>query len=249
MPSHQLPIQPSFIIKLLTAVAACLLVASVAGQTMRFIFDHDYVYGLVPLFYVDTERNIPTFFTVLVATGNAMLLALVATHARQQRSTDYAYWFVLAGGFLFIAYDEAFQVHEKLVDPVRALLGNKELGIFYLAWVIPGIAGVILVGLFFRKFLLRLPAWTRNRLLLAAALYLGGCIGMEMLNGAYAELHGTNYVYTFLATIEEGLEMGGLIALTHTLLGHLARISTKFEVMLISAEVAQDLPMAAPKFG
>lgn len=243
MQSYQLSISPRFIVRLLAVVASLLLVASMIGQTMRFLFDHDYVYGLVPLFFVDTERNIPTFFTVLVALGNVMLLIIIGLNARQHSNAHHLYWFALAAGFLFLAYDEAFQVHEKLTEPVRALLGNKELGIFYLAWILPGIVGVVLLGLLFRKFLFQLPQWTRKWILVSGALYLSGCIGMEMVNGAYAEAHGTNYLYTFLATMEEGLEMFGLITLVHTLLGHLSRMSTKVEVTLITAESLRAMPL------
>lgn len=115
-------------------------------------------------------------------------------------------------GFLYIAFDEAFQIHEKLIWPFQRLIGEDNLGIFYFAWVIPAIFIVIMLGLFFLKFLLYLSVTERNRFLLAAALYLGGAIGMELIGGRHVELYGEeNWGYSTITTLEESLEMAGLI--------------------------------------
>ncbi len=118
-------------------------------------------------------------------------------------------WAVLAFWFLGVAYDEAFRVHELLIVPFRQLLGNSNLGIFYFAWVIPGFALILALALFFLKFLLRLPARTRTKFILAAALYVGG---------SYAEVHGLeNLTYNLIATVEESLELSGLILFIYAL--------------------------------
>ena len=48
-----------------------------------------------------------------------------------------------------MAFDEGFSVHERLIGPFRGLMSNHDLGVFYYAWVIPGIALVLILGLFF----------------------------------------------------------------------------------------------------
>jgi len=222
MPSYQLSIRPQAVVRALFGLALFLLVCSVVGQTLRFVFDHDYVYGLVPLFNVDSERNIPTFFTVMIALANALLLLLIGLSSRSTAPRDARYWHVLALGFVLIAYDEGFQVHEKLIEPMRSLLGPGELGVFYYSWVIPGIVVVCAATLFFMKFLLRLAPAMRHHLFTAAAVYLSGCLGMELLDGAYAEAYGHDFTYAFLVTIEEGLEMAGLILLARALLEYFA---------------------------
>lgn len=127
-----------------------------------------------------------------------------------------------------MAYDEAFQVHEMLIVPFRGLLGNSNLGIFYYAWVIPGIAVVFTLALFFLQFLLHLPTKTRFTFLLAAALYIGGCIGFELIGGSYDELHGNdNLTYNMISTTEESLEMAGLIVFIYALLVYVADIYTE----------------------
>lgn len=227
MLSHQLSIRPQVVFRVLSGIALLLLVGSMVGQTLRFVFDHDHVFGLVPLFNVDQERNIPTFFTVMIALGNALLLLVTGLGSRSSEPRNARYWYVLAMGFVFIAYDEGFQVHEKLIEPMRSLLGPGDLGIFYFSWVIPGIVVACASALFFMKFLFRLAPDMRRRLLTAAAVYLGGCLGMELLDGAYAEAFGQNFTYSFLVTIEEGLEMAGLILLARALLENFAAENAK----------------------
>jgi hypothetical protein len=246
MSNYQISINRHAIAHTLVTVIALLLGASLLGQISRYEFGHDYVYGLVHLFNVDAERNLPTFFTVLLAATGAMLLTVIGFACKQREKNDSPYWFALAAGFVFLGYDEAFQVHEQLIAPMRGLMGNANMGFFYFGWVIPGIAGVCALALFFLKFLLRLPASTRNWLLFSGALYLGGAIGMELIDGKYVEAHGENLMYSVLVTIEEGLELSGLAALIYTLLGHIAEASPKVEFKVQTA--AQAGLVAQPEY-
>jgi hypothetical protein len=235
MSNYQISINRHAIAHTLATVIALLLAASLLGQLSRYEFGHDYVYGLVHLFNVDGERNIPTFFTVLLAAIGATLLVVIGFASKRGEKNDSRYWFALAAGFVFLGYDEAFQVHEQLVAPMRQLMGNSNLGFFYFGWVVPGIAGVCMLGLFFLKFLLRLPAVTRRWLVFAGCIYLGGCIGMELVDGKYAEAYGQDLMYSILVTVEEGLEMSGLATLVYALLGHIAAASAKVEFQIHAA--------------
>lgn len=235
MANYQLSVDRHALAHLLATVIALLMGASLLGQIAHHEFGRDYVFGLVHLFNVDGERNIPTFFTVLLAAAGAMLLVVIGCASRQREKNDSRYWFALAAGFVFLGYDEAFQVHEKMILPMRALMGNTDLGFFYFGWVVPGIAGVCALALFFLKFLFRLPATTRRWLLFAGGLYLGGCLGMELIDGKYFEAYGANLTYSILVTIEEALEMSGLATLIFTLLGHIAETSAKVEFRIDAA--------------
>ena len=222
---NQISLNPSAIARVLGAVAFLLVLASIGGQATRFLLGHDYVKGLVPLFDVDRERNIPTFFAVLLAFFATLLLAVIAVLDGKRRTPHASKWAILSFGFLYITYDEAFEVHEKLVSPVRTLLGDGNLGVFSFAWVIPGIALVIVLAMFFLKFWLHLPTTARLTFLVAATLYLGGSIGFELIGGGYAELHGQdNLTYKMITTIEESLEMAGVITFIWALLAYLADI-------------------------
>ena len=246
MSNYHLTINRPAIAHILITLIALLLGASLLGQISTFEFGHDSVYGLVQLFNVDLERNIPTFFTVLLAAFGAMLLVVIGFASKGQAKNDSRYWFALAAGFVFLGYDEAFQVHEKMIAPMRQLMGSGNHGFFHFGWVVPGIAGVCVLTLFFLKFLLRLPVATRNWLVLAACLYVGGCLGMELIDGKYAATYGQDLMYNILVTIEEGLEMSGLAALVYTLLGHIAAASAKVEFQIHAS--AETILIAQPGF-
>jgi hypothetical protein len=169
-----LSIRLSYVVRLLGAAAILIVLVSIGGQLSLFLLGHGNLKGLVPLFYVGNEGNIPTGFSVLLMLVTCILLAVIALLKRKQGDSHASYWAVLFCGFLFMAYDEAFQVHEKLIAPVRGLLGDFGYGVFFYAWVLPGAALVIILWMFFRKFLSQLTTPARSRFLVAAFIYLGG---------------------------------------------------------------------------
>lgn len=219
-------LKPAVIGCWLGAIMCVLVLASIGGQFVKYVISDGALaghlgQGLVRLVDVDSEQNIPTYFSMLLLLFAAQLLAVITVLNRKQRRPYGVKWAILTIGFLFMAYDEAFQVHDKLTGPIKQVLGDQTLGIFYFAWVIPGIVLVFAVGAFFLKFLLFLPPADRFRFLAAAALYLAGAIGFEMIGGSYAKTHGiNNLTYSLITTVEESLEMTGLIVFIWALLNY-----------------------------
>jgi hypothetical protein len=214
-------VKASYLVRVLTIIAVILILASIGGQISKYEFGHDYVKGLVPMFYLDEENNIPTFFTVILMLFISLFLSLIANINYKLGIRHTAKWAILSIGFLYMAFDEGFAIHENLTSPFRGLMGDINLGIFYYAWVVPGIILVLFLGAFFTKFLLQLPVATRSRFLVAAGIYLAGAIGVELIGGQYAEIHGINNpTYSFIVTIEESLEIIGLILFISSLINH-----------------------------
>lgn len=222
----ELTLTPRSVARMLAIVAAALvtistvaLVAtSMAGRNPREV-------RLAQWVYVDAERNLPTAFSTLLLLSAAVLLALITILERRRTREGTLHWAVLSAGFALMGVDEAWAFHERLNEPVRALLGGRgQLGIYYYAWVVPAIVLVALLGLLFARFLWRLPAATRTAFVVAAALYLGGAIGIELIEGRYDEVHGDrNLVSGLVATLEEALEMAGVIVFIHALLAYLSQ--------------------------
>ena len=222
MISNQISLNPLKIASVLGAVAFFLVLASIAGQLMFYMTGNKF-YGLVLLFDIDAEYNIPTFFSMLLLLFAALLLSVITILERKRTASHVLHWAILSFGFLLMAIDEVVAIHERLVYPIRRLLGGGHLGIFNFAWVIPGIALVLVLALFFLQFWLRLPAKTRLTFFVAGATYIGGCIGFELIGGNYAELHGLkNLTYVMLTTVEESLEMAGVILFIWGLLVYFA---------------------------
>jgi len=220
METARLLLNRSVIVRLLGVGALLLVLAGIGVQLSRYLLGRDHLLGLLSL---DSEANIPTFFSALLLTIAALLLAVIAALAAQMKKPDRSKWAILSVGFLIMAVDETASIHERFIHPIRELLGNESLGVFYYAWIIPGILLVLALGLFFLGFVWRLPATTRSTIILAATLYLAGAIGIEMIGGVYDETYGdANLTYAMIAAVEEGLEMAGLIVFLYALLGYMA---------------------------
>jgi hypothetical protein len=197
-----------------------------ALQSYLIVSQQEHVVGQT-FFNLDKENNVPALFSTVLLLLAAMMLAFVSMLERQQGSPDASRWAILAGGFLAMALDEALAVHERFIEPVRSLLGAaggaQKLGVFYFTWVIPAIVLVVVVGAFFLPFILRLPRETGRMLVWAASIYLGGALGLELLEGWWRETHGPmNLVYHAMVSVEEGAEMIGVIVLVRALLGYVS---------------------------
>ncbi|MBN1264149.1 MAG: hypothetical protein JXA25_01555 [Anaerolineales bacterium] len=221
--SQNLSIDPAKITWISGTVAAVLVLISAVMQLLYFLGDHTNMFGLLPYFDVDQERNIPTFYAVALLLFAALLLSLITALEKKQKAYRSWMWGVLAAGFLLLAMDELVSIHEKLIAPMRNFLGMEKLGIFYYGWIVPGLIIILAAGFFFLRFWLRLPKKTRNRFAIAAVVYVGGAIFMEMVGGSYAEKNGNeNLIFNMLATVEESLELAGVILFIHTLFGYIA---------------------------
>ncbi|NJR71316.1 MAG: hypothetical protein HC771_23860 [Synechococcales cyanobacterium CRU_2_2] len=104
--------------------------------------------------------------------------------------------------------DELMSIHEIFIEPVRGALNVS--GVFYYAWIIP--ANRFGLALFSAVFRFWLSLLTPVRLLfgLAAALFLGGSIGMEMVGGYYVSIAQPDWIYRLIHHGEEFLEMAGI---------------------------------------
>ncbi|HWO41824.1 MAG TPA: hypothetical protein VNO43_08490 [Candidatus Eisenbacteria bacterium] len=212
----------SVLVRALATVTAFLLGASVAGQLTKFLTGHDTVFGLVRLFDMDNESNVPTSFAIALLTISAFLLLLVGVLERQSRAPYSWHWLVLSAVFGYLAIDEATQIHEFMTGCTIDFLGYEPTGIFYFAWVIPAAVLTGIFALLFLRFFLHLPRRTRFAVGAAAALYVGGALGFDMIGGYYGERHGfDNLSYKLIANVEETLEIAGLLVFIWTLLAYL----------------------------
>lgn len=168
----------------------------------------------VELFSLSYEGNVPTW-----AASSLLVLASGALAMCAERATiDRGAWWGLSVIFLFMSLDEAIEIHEHLGGLVQ---GG---GVFFFSWVIPAFVIVAALGALFVRFLLRLPEIDRRRFVLAAVLYVGGALVMELPLGWWAERAGDdNLTYGLLDWIEETLELVGVTVFLLALRARLAR--------------------------
>src|SRR3989442_9129819 len=172
------------------------------------------------LFDLDAEANIPTWFSSALLLMCATLVAANAAAKWQTRGRYRVHWIVLSVIFLYLSVDETAIIHEMSIKPLRSMLHTT--GLLYNAWIIPGIAATAIFVLAYLKFLLNLPPGTGLLFFVAGAVYVGGAVGVEALSGLYAVAHGEeNLTYKLLTTIEESMEMLGLVIFINANLGYL----------------------------
>ncbi len=161
---------------------------------------------------VEVETGIYTWFSTLLLAGAALVCGVVALEKQAAGDRLRFHWALLAAIFLALSADEACSVHEALSGRLTAGLGTS--GLLHFAWVIPAMfacaAGLVLFIPFIQSFPPRLRTW----LLVSAAAFLTGAIGMEMAAGAIGA--GSEEVlrsgaYRLLANLEEALEGGAVI--------------------------------------
>lgn len=177
------------------------------------------------VFWVEGERNVPTFLNFALLVFAFSLLALASFSAWSEGSAWRIHWTILTAVFLFLAFDEAAKMHEMLGGIGQQI--STHSGIFRFAWVAVALPVVIVFALGYLRFLIALPRRTAILMLISGGAYVGGALGLEMVNGALFDAAGDrrNGAYTFFTLLEEGLEMGGMTLFSVSLLTHLSRQS------------------------
>ena len=230
MEPNTISLRPSSLMRLLAGVSVLLVIASVAGQISKYEFGFE-IRSISEMFNINLEGNLPSSFSMLLMLTAAGFLSVIAFLSRVNNSPYISKWALLALGFFFMAFDEGFQVHERFIEPMRSLLGAGELGIFYYAWVVPAFALIVVLGFFFLRFAFWLPVKTRTSFFLAAFLFVGGAIGIELIGGWFDEVYGyDNLSYNLISTVEESFEMAGLIVFIRALVEYTGDVFGRVEV-------------------
>ena len=187
---------------------------------LKFVAGHPNVYGLVPRFEFRTENNVPTYFSSFNLLVSAILLKVIALFKKIEKDRFFHNWSILSVIFLFLSIDETASMHELLTYPLKK---NFTLtGIFNYSWVIIGFLFVLILFIFYSRFLFSLPSKTKYQFLLAGFIFVGGAIGIEMIGGNYKYFNPEeNLVYAIITTVEESFEMIGVIIFIGALINYI----------------------------
>lgn len=216
------------LVKLLVGVTVAIAALNVAMGLAQLVEAPQSVVAVFAAVDVDLESSIPTWFSITLMLTCAGALALVAGRARRSAERGARHWAGLAVIFVVLSIDEQVALHERAIVPVRELLGAS--GAFYQAWVIPALVLLIVLAVIYLPFLARLPAALRRRMLLAACLFVGGAVGLEMVGGWLLVRYGAGPQTGVVVILEEVLELLGLIVLLRAVLLHLRGPNDRLEV-------------------
>jgi hypothetical protein len=96
-----------------------------------------------------------------------------------------------------------------------------------------GLPAVVLLAFWYWRFVEALPAPTRRRVVAAAALYVGGALGLELIQGPLDAIEGTQTLrYAAIGIVEECCEMIGAGLFLSATLGHLRTLAPIVRIRL-----------------
>lgn len=213
-------VTPRSISRILLTIVLLLLLANLVC-----IFGNRYFgfsFHTMDQFYFNTEGNLPTVYSFLLLCLCSVMLWIVSGMPGEGEKKKRIYWRMLSALFLFLAVDELISIHETFSDNAEAAFDAAGKGYLYFAWVVPYVLifGVLFILLL--RFFIGLPRQTKTLFAVAACTYLMGAVGFEMIGGNYIFVQGEeakqSLSYMLMVTIEELLEMIGLIVFIHALL-------------------------------
>lgn len=221
----KLHISSSNVIKFLSIFALTLIIIHLAILGIYFYINNPKEFDFIRMFDLDMERNIPTLFSSILLLISAFLFYLLSKTAIDKK---HRYWFGLSMVFVFLAFDESAKIHEKLGDFTEKFIDAS--GYFYYPWFIGYGILVLLLGIVYIRFFWNMERNVFLSFMLAAILFLTGAIGFDILGAKEASMHGEDTIlYCFYYTIEESLEMFGVIYLISILFKLLENTSIEIE--------------------
>ncbi|MGB8953163.1 MAG: hypothetical protein WCC06_10940 [Candidatus Aminicenantales bacterium] len=98
---HVLTANHKKIMRTLIIIVIVLSLAGLARQYSTYFLGDGYLHGFVPLFNLDREMNIPTWFFSFMMLFSALLLWAIAIKTGKGKNSFYHYWISLSGIFIF----------------------------------------------------------------------------------------------------------------------------------------------------
>ncbi|MCI0557028.1 MAG: hypothetical protein MN733_00920 [Nitrososphaera sp.] len=216
----QLIVKPKTVLLCFAVVITMINIGNAASMISTHYLGQPFVFGLVPLFDLDKERNIPSYFSSVALLFCSSLLYVIAIARKRKNDRDHLYWGALSIVFLYLSFDEFGELHERLIEPLRTALGTS--GVLYYAWVLPYGIFVAIMILIYLPVLRNLGRRIRRLSIIAGVVYIAGAIGCELISGYYFDTHQQkDVIYALIATCEETLEMSGVAIYCYALMSYI----------------------------
>ncbi|EMR03865.1 hypothetical protein [Cesiribacter andamanensis] len=240
-------LRPNYIIYLFGSIIALLILAHIAGLVIFYYFRHTGSYYTLEYFNFASENNFPTFFSSMQLLCCSLVLALIAIIHKKRGLKWVWHWAGLSALFLFMSLDESLMIHETVSIKTRQYMNLQ--GENFFVWIIPYSLLVLLVGIAYLRFLFGLPLYVRQRVILAAAVFVTAAIGLEAVESYYFTITGVlDFNFAMLIALEEAMEMIGILLFLYTLFHYIAYHLKGVELHLKSEAAAIPLaPVARQK--
>lgn len=219
-------LNPRKIALFLTICAICLTLQSLFNEyLLENVLGPDvspYAISFIDLFSVNAEKTIPTWFATMLLFCATIPLAFITLVKMRSEAAHRFYWLGLTLVFFYLSMDEGAMIHELFSDPMQERFNTS--GYLTFGWLVIFVPLLLLFVLAYLRFLWRLPARTRNLFILAGALYVGGAVVVEAISAnRWAAGNGVTFSYLAIATVEEFMEMIGVITFIYALTDYIVQ--------------------------
>lgn len=220
-----LRIQSQRIVRFLSVATVVITLLGLLRNIFEYVLDFEYGYNLLEIFNLNEEKNVPAIYSSLILLFSGVILYAISLHKKSPKDKYYRHWLCLSIIFFYLALDEAVSIHENLE---AQFLLDKDHILYDDSWVIVLSVLVAIFVLSYSKFLQHLPRVSRKMFVLSGFIYIFGCMGMEVVGSFTQEFYGkASMVHAMATTIEEFLEMSGIVLFIHSLLSYLASLTSE----------------------
>jgi uncharacterized BrkB/YihY/UPF0761 family membrane protein len=238
-------LEPKRVTRFFGIIVILLTLAHLAAQFSIYVLGYDNVFGLIHMFSLNAEDNIPALYSTVSLMFCSLLLALIALGRKRTDGRYTLHWAGLSAIFLFLGMDESLSFHESTTVPLRKSLNTS--GVLFYAWIIPYAIALLILFFVYLRFLIDLKKQTRNQFILAGVIYVTGAMLFELPGGIYdAEFGRHNPVYALISTVEELLEMGGILVFIYALTSYLSAEFPRLRIGFSSEEETVKVGNALP---
>jgi hypothetical protein len=220
---------PNSITKILLKIIFCLLVADLISIYLKWVLGFETALGIVPLFDFDTEFNVPSFYSSLAILFSAGLLWYIAKDEEIKNGKRKAlYWNVLTYVFIFLSLDELVGIHNQFGRLIGALFGNFKFVNESRLWILAYTPILLLFLIYLIGFFKKLTKATLLSFIIAGVVFTTGAIIVELAGDQYMMYHDkADIFYGIIYTLEELLEMIGIVLFIRALVYHISLHTSK----------------------
>ena len=239
------------VMRWLSGLAVLLVVGHVCTFVISDATGIDRSVGMLRQLDLNGEANLAAWFYSFLLLSCSVLTLGLTVAARLRRSSLAGRWAVLAAVLLVMAVEETAQLHDMATGPLRNGL-DIDFGVFYFAWLLPAVGFLAVCAVYFAPLVRSLGPAVQARFVGAVLVYLAGAVGVEMVSGFVASGGRKSAQYLAVLTVEEALELAGVLLVLGTLLALLRRLQPSVTVSLaghgVGSQVVLDSPLpSAPR--
>lgn len=222
--------------KLILLVVVALVGLGVLSSLLRIRQPSAAAQEFLLLFDLGEDSSVPTYFSSLLLLSCALLLAWTAHLKRVAGEAKWFVWSALAALFVLLSLDEVAMIHERGGMILMTLYPsvNQLGGMLHYKWILIGLPATAILAILLIPWFFGLSRRLQLLFALSAAIFVGGAVGVEMINASVHDTVGAHTAAYVLGTaLEESMEMLGATLFLYALLDHVALYQSR---LLLTAD-------------